>query len=63
MKIKVKSFNGELPKYLTLEKEYDVIYKNGHGIVSCYSDDGFLFDACIDAPSLRLNGGYWEVIE
>ena len=62
MKVKIKSFNGELPSYLTVGKVYEVVFDNGHGIVSCESDDGFIFDACIIAPSARLNGGYWEVV-
>lgn len=62
MKIKIKNFNGELPSYLTLGKEYLVIEKLSEHIVSCISDDGFRFDACVNGESQRLNGGSWEVV-
>lgn len=62
MKIRIKTYNGELPSYLTMGKVYEVVFDNGRGIVSCESDDGFIFDACIVAPSARLNDGSWEII-
>ena len=62
MKIKIKSFNGDLPIYLTVGKVYTVVDKLSDSVVSCISDDGFRFDACIDGSSQRLNGGSWEVV-
>lgn len=59
MKVKIKSYNGDLP-YLTPEKEYDVIDVSGiffiiradkHGNIMC------TFNDCD-----HLNGGSWEII-
>ena len=61
MKVKIKSFNCELPEYLTLGKVYDVIH--GCGIyVDIAGDDGFPVFLDINDCS-HLNGGSWEVIE
>ena len=62
MKIRIKVYNGELPSYLTVGKEYVVMDKISDHVVSCISDDGFRFDACINGSSQRLNGGSWEVV-
>lgn len=62
MKIKIKSFNGELPDYLTDGKEYHVFSRGSFGVVTCCGDDGFFFHASTQAPSDRLNGGSWEVV-
>lgn len=61
MKIRIKTYNGELPSYLTVGKEYVVMDKLSECVVSCISDDGFRFDACINGSSQRLNGGSWGV--
>ena len=63
MKLKISECKGELPSYLTIGKEYEVIKDNGYGVFTCRSDDGFLFDASTQAPSDRLNGGNWEVVK
>lgn len=63
MKVRIKSFNGELPEYLTEGKVYDVdsISKTGC-LFWAFCDDSqldcFLFSECG-----HLNGGSWEVIE
>lgn len=64
MKVKIKSFNGELPEYLTLGKVYDVVNDCGNfGIyVDIVGDDGFLVFLDIDDCS-HLNGGSWEIVE
>jgi len=62
MKIRIKNHNGELPSYLTVGKVYTVVDKLSDSVVSCISDDGFRFDACINGSSQRLNGGSWEVV-
>ena len=60
MKVKIKSFNGSLPEYLTEGKEYDVI-KCGTYWCDIVDDDGddvfILLDGCE-----FLNGGSWEVV-
>ena len=64
MKVKIKSFNGELPEYLTLGKEYKVVTPMNYlGLAQIYTDDGFLCDIQLLRKSNRLNGGYWELIE
>lgn len=63
MKVKIKSFNGELPNYLTEGKEYivDSLSKTGC-MFWAFSDDGkldcFLFNECE-----HLSGGSWEIVE
>lgn len=61
MKVKIKSHNGDLPSYLTLEKEYEI-----------WSDDGFCSIIFDDENNLcqisrtncnELNGGEWELIK
>jgi len=64
MKVKIKSFKGELPDYLTVGKEYEVIAGvDSYGIAQIKTDDGYLCDIQLTAPSQRLNGGSWEVVE
>ena len=48
---------------MTEGKEYLVIEEVSENIVSCVSDDGFRFDACIKGESQRLNGGSWEIVK
>lgn len=62
MKVKVKSFNGELPCFFTEGKHYvvDNVYDQEGGWV--YADDGedhyILISGCA-----YLNGGSWEIVE
>lgn len=65
MKVKIKSFNGELPKNLTVGKIYDCVMVGNdrikltcddcQEITSSISKSGYLSD---DA-----NGGSWEIVE
>ena len=62
MKVKIKSFNGELPSYLTLGKEYIfTISDNGKGgaFVNDYGDVTYINLEC----SCHLNGGSWEIVK
>ena len=63
MKVKIKSFNGELSSYLTLGKEYKIeeLGDEGYG---CYivDDDGVEIFTLINDTN-HLNGGSWEVLE
>ena len=64
MKIKIKTFNGELPSYLTAEKEYEVLEFYtclGALVITTHSDTGEEIKVRLDV-SERLNGGSWEVI-
>ena len=65
MKVKIKSFNGNLPDYLTLGKHYDVIEPDeflGDGlyyILDDYEDSCLIyFEDCG-----YLNGGEWEIFD
>lgn len=62
MKIKIKSFNGELPEYLTLGKEYVVISNTIKHGVRIVTDDGMFLSTGIN-NSPTLNGGSWEIVE
>ena len=63
MKVKIKSFNGELPSYLTLCKEYKVEEFGDEGF-GCYivDDDGVEIFTVIDNTN-HLNGGSWEIVK
>lgn len=64
MKIRIKSYNGDLPYYLTVGKVYEVVTPMNYlGIAQIYSDFGFLCDVQLLSESRRLNGGSWEVVE
>ena len=64
MKVKIKSFSGELPNYLSEGKEYylwqtsdlwsqGILADNGHNIVLSAN-----LNECF-----HLNGGSWEIVE
>ena len=61
MKIRIKSFNGELPSYLMLDKEYQVMQESEyfHQYVIDDEDDAVFFDLH-NCP--HLNGGSWEIV-
>lgn len=61
MKIKIKSFNGELPSYLTVGKEYFATVSMGV-FIEMVDDEGEEI-ACLINHCLHLNGGSWEVVE
>lgn len=64
VKIKIKSFNGELPSYLTENGVYRVLQECELSPQYIYDDTGlgtrvyFSMDNCA-----HLNGGSWEVVE
>ena len=59
MKIRIKTYNGELPSYLTVGKVYQVFFN--HEITMIETDDKYV--AYIDIGKCRyLNGGSWEVV-
>ena len=62
MKIKIKSFNGELPSYLSVNNEYEIehIDKDGSYHIYIRSIDDY---ACIKMENCKhLSGGSWEVV-
>ena len=60
MKIKIKSFNGDLPDYLTVGKVYEVITPVLNGVRIICDDGMYLSTTINDSPT--LNGGSWEVV-
>lgn len=62
MKVRIKSFNGELPSYLTVGKEYqlDTVDSYFGGYIIC--DEGEKIFIQIDDCEF-LNGGSWEVVD
>ena len=62
MKVKIKSFNGELPDYLTVGKEYTFTISdsgNGGTFVNDYGDETYTNLEC----SCHLNDGSWEIVK
>lgn len=62
MNVKIKSFNGDLPDYLTLGKVYPLDTTNDLYGGDIYCDDGERIFIQIDECAF-LNGGSWEVVE
>ena len=61
MKIRIKTYNGELPSYLTVGKVYEVITPLLNG-VRIISNDGMYLSTTIN-NSPTLSGGSWEVCD
>lgn len=63
MKVKIKSFNGNIPEFLTLGKEYDV-WTTSDMLTQGIVDD--TFNRRVISLSLKecylLNGGDWEEV-
>lgn len=62
MKIRIKTFNGELPSYLTVGKVYEVLLFSIHGDPKIITDDNFFLTVDVNDSS-TLNGGSWEVCD
>lgn len=60
MKIKIKSFNGELPSYLTVGRVYRVSGR-GDNVKVIYDDNNSRTFISLDCCR-HLNGGSWEVV-
>lgn len=65
MKVKIKSFNGKLPDYLTSGKEYGVLEAEYLGFYNLYSiyDDEDVIRIVSTTGCYYLDGGSWEVVE
>ena len=64
MKIKIKSFNGYLPSYLTVEEVYEVdcFYENNQNYPCILADNNHHIVLEINKCG-HLNGGSWEVVD
>ena len=64
MKIRIKTYNGDLPSYLTVGNVYEVIevdYLGFADLFSIYDDDDVL--RIVNKENFDyLNGGSWEVV-
>ena len=63
MKIRIKTYNGELPSYLTVGKVYEIEHIDGNGgrfIISDLDGDDYIVVSMIDCK--HLNDGAWEVV-
>lgn len=64
MKVRIKSFNGDLPEYLTFGKEYEVHKTIKNRIISRIRNDrGHLISVNLNHGCVYLNGGSWEIVE
>lgn len=61
MKVKIKSFNGEFPSFLTLGNEYSVCGRSC-GSMMIYDDCCNRIFITVDNCPV-LGGGSWEIIE
>lgn len=66
MKIRIKTFNGQLPDYLTMGKVYEVTQcEVSKEISNCgwiFADNGVKSFIDFDISN-HLNGGSWEIVE
>ena len=65
MKIRIKTYNGELPSYLTVGRVYGIEHIDSNGgrfIISDLDgdDDDYIVVSMIDCK--HLNDGAWEVV-
>ena len=60
MKVKIKSFNDELPSYFNKEKVYEASQRSDYTFI-LEDDEGCLW-MCLFNNCPNLNGGYWEVV-
>ena len=63
MKVKIKSFNGELPSYLTEGKVYEVFDYEIDWELGYLFDDECVEITFIQHGSHHLNGGSWEIVK
>jgi len=63
MKVRIKSYNGELPYYLTLGKEYEVIKEETEFDCGLIVDDEGDEIKLVMECSAHLNDGSWEVVD
>lgn len=61
MKVKIKSFNGELPEYLTQGKAYNASQRSEFTFF--IEDDEHCVWMCLFDNCPNLNGGSWEIVE
>lgn len=62
MKVRIKSFNGELPEYLTEGKIYECWENKKEGVFYFRNDIGDVVFGMLDKPS-HVKGVLWEVVK
>lgn len=60
MKIKIKTYNGELPSYLTVGMVYRVSGRTGEALIIYCNDNQRIFISVDNCQ--HLNGGSWEIV-
>ena len=62
MKIRIKTYNGELPSYLTSGLGYEIEHINNEGKYFIYKEQ--IEYVCVTLSDCKhLNGGSWEIVE
>ena len=61
MKIRIKTYNGELPSYFTVGKVYEATPSQSGLGATFFNDDGDESYATLH-NSAHLDGGSWEVV-
>ncbi len=62
MKVKIKSFKGDLPSFLTLGKLYNVEEMLDTHLLSIYDDNGDNMIIYTEDCGY-LNGGLWDIVD
>jgi len=63
MKVKIKSYNGELVEYLTYGKEYEVVELDYDSFGFTIEDDEGSEIYTLFSDTFHLNGGDWEEVK
>ena len=61
MKVKIKTYNGSLADYLSLDKVYDVAIIYDDTLMTIVNDEGGCSTILIPECA-HLNGGSWEIV-
>lgn len=62
MKIRIKTYNGELPSYLSKDKKYEIEYLMGDSVfITTGFDDPEYISVTLNNCN-HLNSGSWEVV-
>lgn len=61
MKIRIKTYNGELPSYLTVGKVYET-HRIQDGRCDINLGGGHIIRVSYLTSCVHLNGGSWEVV-
>ena len=64
MKVRIKTYNKDLPSYLTVGKEYNLWQTSDYLTYGILADNGHNIVLSTDLNQcFHLNGGSWEFVE